>query len=580
MKTDPIRLELIKNALGSVVDEMVLTVVRVAYSSIMKDTMDLSSAYCDRQGRMIAQGLSVPLHLGSFPDAMAAVLSRYPDGLDPGDVVILNDPYHGGMHLPDIFMFMPIHHEDRLIGYAVVVAHHNDVGGRVAGSSAADSREVFQEGLRLPPVRLYRKGVLDEGILEMIRLNVRVPDIVQGDLEAQLAACRIAERGVDELYEKYGTDVIEQAMEDLLEYSETCARNAISALPDGAYRFSDQLDDDGVNPGKPVQIAVELRIDGENITADFTGSSAQVEGAINATYSFTKSAVYFAMRSIIEADVPNNSGFFRPIHVIAPEGSVLNPRPPGACAARGVTGFRVIDAMFGALAQIIPNRVRAAGEGGTTSYSLASYDEQGRLTLFREAVMGAWGAGRSWDGIDGVANPAANISNAPVELVEHQAPVLIERYALVCDSGGPGARRGGMAVERQFTILAGRATLQFRSDRSIKPPYGLLGGMPGAASKTYVSTENGWELLPAKFIRPLTRGQSIRHTTAGGGGFGDPLERACAHVLADVHAGKVSLAAAREEYGVCITGAPAAVDPDATAILRLQKRLSREAMDA
>jgi len=564
MSYDPVRLELIKNALGSVVDEMVLTVVRIAYSSIMKDTMDLSSAFCDRKGRMIAQGLSVPLHLGSFPDAMAAVLAAYPGGLAEGDVVVLNDPYHGGMHLPDIFMFKPVYVDGALIGYAVIVAHHNDVGGRVPGSSAADSTEVFQEGIRLPPVKLYSAGALNDALLTTIKLNVRVPDTVGGDLEAQIAACRIAERGIAELAARYGVAELERAFDALLDYSERGARAAIGALPDGTWHFVDHLDDDGVNPGKPVRIQLALTIAGDTLTADFAGSSPQVQGAINATNSFTKSAVYFAVRSVVRDDLPNNAGFFRPIVVKAPAGSVLNPLPPAACAARGVTGFRAIDAMFGALAQIVPDRVRAAGEGGTTSYSLASTGADGRFNLFREAVMGAWGAGAAWDGVDGVANPAANISNAPVELVEHQAPVLVERYALAGDSGGAGEKRGGLAVERQFKILAEKASLQLRSDRRNHPPYGISGGTPGAASSTHLSSGDGWELLPTKFIKPLKRGDSVRHVTAGGGGFGDPFARDALAVLADVRNGKVSVEAARRDYGVVITKNPWRIDEAAT----------------
>lgn len=568
MRHDPIRLELIKNALGSIVDEMVLTVVRIAYSSIMKDTMDLSSAFCDRSGRMIAQGLSVPLHLGSFPDAIAAVIDACGDRLAEGDVVILNDPYHGGMHLPDIFMAKPVFVGERLMGYAMIVAHHNDVGGRVPGSSAADSTEIFQEGLRIPPIKLFEAGKPNEAVMRMIRLNVRVPDTVAGDLEAQLAACRIAERGIRELARRFGILELEAAFDQLLDYSERIARKTIEDLPDGTYAFTDHLDDDGVHTDEPVRISLRLTVAGDRLTADFTGSAPQVAGAINATYSFTKSAVYFAIRSIIPGDVPNNAGFFRPIDVIAPSGTVLNPRPPAACAARGVTGFRVIDTMFGALAQVVPNRIRAAGEGGTTSYSLASHDESGRFNLFREAVMGAWGAGRNWDGIDGVANPAANISNAPIELVEHQAPVLIERYALAPDSGGAGTMRGGLAVERQFRLLAERASLQLRSDRRRHPPYGLEGGMHGAPSGTWISRDGTWHLMPTKFIQPLMRGQSIRHVTAGGGGFGDPRKRAPQAVLRDILDGRVSIESARTIYGVAVTGRPLAVDELATRSLR------------
>lgn len=565
---DPVRLELVKNAIGSVVDEMVLTVVRIAYSSIMKDTMDMSSAFCDRHGRMIAQGLSLPLHLGSIPDAMDAVLAKYGDSLAPDDVVVLNDPYQGGMHLPDIFMFKPVFVAERLLGYAVLVAHHNDMGGRVPGSSAADSTEIFQEGLRIPILKFYERGVRNETLVDMIRINVRVPDVVLGDMQAQLAACRIAERGMNELAERYGFDALQGYFEDILDYSEREARRTIRSIPDGTYAFTDHLDDDGVNPGKPVTVHVSISVRGDELAVDLTGTSLQVSGAINSTLSFAKSAVYFAIRSIMDSDAPNNAGFFRPIAVDAPLGCLVNPRPPGACAARGVSGFRLIDAMFGALAQAVPERVRAAGEGGTTSYSIGGYDEMGRFSLFREAVMGAWGGGFHREGIDGVANPAANISNAPVEMVEHQAPILVERYELVPDTGGAGKWRGGLSLERRLRYLGERATLQLRSDRRDHPPYGLLGGAHGSPSSNTLLDGDGAEGLATKFTRPLRKGQAIRHVTAGGGGYGDPHERPPELVLADVRNGKVTVEGAARDYGVAVLRDPWRVDDAATAALR------------
>ena len=556
MASDPVRLELVKNAVGSVVDEMVLTVVRIAYSSIMKDTMDLSSAFCDPRGRMVAQGLSLPLHLGSIPDAMDAVLAKFGDTLRPGDVVVLNDPYLGGMHLPDIFMFQPVWHKQDRLGYAVVVAHHNDMGGRVPGSSAADSTEIFQEGLRIPIVKLYERGELNQTLLDVIRLNVRVPDVVSGDLQAQVAACRIAERGMQELAERYGAADLLAMFDELLDYSEREARRTIRAIPDGTYRFTDHLDDDGIHMDQPVTIQVAVTVAGDELTADLAGTSPQVAGAINATLSFAKSAVYFAVRALMDSDVPNNAGFFRPIHIAAPAGCLLNVTSPGACAARGVSGFRLIDALFGALAQAVPDRVRAAGEGGTTSYSIGSIDDAGKFVLFREALMGAWGAGAGHEGIDGVANPACNIGNAPIEVVESQSPVRVERYELVPDSGGAGEFRGGMSVERQLRFLGARATLQFRSDRRRFPPYGLNGGRPGAASKTDLHDGSAWSETPTKFTRPLHGGQALRHATAGAGGYGDPRRRDPALVLLDVRDGKVTPEAARRDYGVVVRGEP------------------------
>jgi len=568
MAHDPVRLEVFKNAIGSVVDEMVLTIIRIAYSSIMKDTMDLSSAFCDRRGRMIAQGLSLPLHLGSVPDAMDAVIAKYGDTLQPGDIVILNDPYQGGMHLPDIFMFKPVFIDDRLLGYAMLVAHHNDMGGRVPGSSAADSTEIFQEGLRIPILKLYERGQPNQTLMDMIAINVRIPDVVLGDLQAQVAACRIAERGMRELAARYGVARLERYFDDLLDYSEREARRTIRAIPDGVYRFIDRLDDDGVNMDQPVTIAVAVHVEGDELTVDLAGTSPQVRGAINSTLSFAKSAVYFAVRSLMGSDAPNNAGFFRPIHVKAPLGCLVNPKPPAAVAARGISGFRLIDAMFGAFAQAVPQAVRAAGEGGTTSYSFGCFDAEGRFSLFREAVMGAWGAGWRREGIDGVANAAANISNAPIEAVENQAPIRIERYELVPDSGGPGEWRGGMSVMRQLRFLGERATLQLRSDRRHNLPYGLMGGGNGQPSNNLLDQNGTWRQLPTKFTRSLEKGQAIRHTTAGAGGYGDPLRRDPALVLDDVRNGKVTPEAARRDYGVMLLPAPWRVDASATAKLR------------
>jgi N-methylhydantoinase B len=576
---DPVRLELVKNAIGSVVDEMVLTVVRIAYSSIMKDTMDMSSAFCDRHGRLIAQGLSLPLHLGSIPDAMDAVREEFGDTLEPGDIVITNDPYQGGMHLPDIFMFKPMFVGERLLGYGVLVANHNDMGGRVPGSSAADSTEIFQEGLQIPLLKLYSRGVPDQTLFKIIARNVRVPDTVLGDLHAQESACRIAERGMLELAERYGVDELERCFDALLDYSERESRRIITSIPDGTYTCTDYLDGDGIDPDRQVQVCVTLKVQGDELTADLTGSSPQVRGAINSTLSFAKSAIYFAVRSIMDSDAPNNAGFIRPIRVVAPEDCIFNPRRPGALAARGVSGFRLIDATFGALAQAVPRRPRAAGEGGTTSYSIGAYDNDGRFVLYREALMGAWGGGYQREGVDGVANPAANISNAPIEMVENTAPVRIERYELVTDSGGAGTWRGGLAIERRLRFLGQRATFQLRSDRRKYPPFGLQGGRPGGASNNLLETEEGWRQLPTKFTMPLQSNQGFRHITAGGGGYGDPLDRPPEAVLGDVRNGKVSVEAARREYGVEVLASPWRIDEAATTELRSRARRGKQQVE-
>jgi N-methylhydantoinase B len=573
MQFDPIRLELMKNALGAVADEMILTVVRIAYSSIMKDTMDLSAGICDRKGRLVAQGHGLPMHMGSIPDAMDAVLRQYAGGLDEGDVVILNDPYHGGMHLPDIFMFRPIYARGYLIAYGVSVAHHNDVGGRVPGSSAADSTEIFQEGIRLPPVRLYRRGELNDDLMRTLALNVRLPDSTLGDIQAQVAACRIAERGIGELVERYGIEGLERDFDNLLDYSEKEARRTISGIPDGTYFFRDYLDDDGVNLDKPVPLCATVTVAGDELTVDLAGSSPQVKGAINSTLSYIKSGVYFTVRTLMDSDVPNNAGFFRPIHVKAELGSIANPKPPAACAARGVSGHRMVEVINGAIAQAVPDRVRAAGEGGTTSYSIGGYDMDGNYVLHREAIVGAWGGGMNREGIDGVSNPRSNISNAPVERVENQAPVMIERYELISDSGGAGKWRGGLSVSRQIRFLGDHGTLQLRSDRRVHRPYGLFGGGEGSPSGTVIDDGKGnWSVLPTKFTKPITHGQAFRHVTAAAGGYGDPFERDADAVLDDVRNGKVSVKMAEEVYGVRVLAHPWQVDMNETEVMRKSRR--------
>jgi N-methylhydantoinase B len=568
---DPVRLELIRNGIGSVVDEMVLTMVRIAYSAIIRDTMDLSSAFCDRQGRVVAQGVSIPLHLGSFPDALEAVLKKFGDDLGPGDVIVMNDPYHGGMHLPDIFLVKPVFVEARMLGFAIVVAHHSDVGGRVPGSTAIDSTEIFQEGLRLPPVKLYHRGVRNEGLFDVMALNSRTPDILKGDLQGQLSAFWIVERGMAQLARHYGIDELECYFQHLLDYSEREARRNIRAMPDGVYRFTDYLDDDGVTLNKPIQVCVKVEIAGDRLSVDFEGTSPQVAGAVNATFSFAKSACYYALRTVMETDAPPNSGLFNAIEVRAPYGSVCNPKPPGACGSRAVTGYRMIDALYGALAQAVPHRVRAAGEGGNTSWSMGYWDEEGEFGVFRDVIMGAWGGGWQREGVDGVANPAVNICNSPIELIENQVPVMIERYELVPDSGGPGKWRGGMGLERQVRFLTDARVLS-RSDRRDHPAFGLMGGSTGGPALNHAGRAGEWTLLPTKFVRFFQNGDRFRHRMSGAGGYGSPLDRDAALVLDDVNNGKVTIEGAAHDYGVVVRGDPSLLDEQATARLRAERR--------
>jgi N-methylhydantoinase B len=564
---DPVTRELIKNMLGSIVDEMAYTIIQTAHSEIVKDVMDFSTACCDAEGRMLAQGKTIAMHLGAVPEAMTAIRNAFGDEIHSGDVFILNDPYEGGMHLPDVFIIKPVFVESELLGWALAVGHQTDMGGRVPGSNASDSTEIFQEGLRIPPLKLYDAGTRNHTLIRILGKNVRVPGRVLGDWGAQLSACQIGERGLLALVERYGLADLNGYFDELLDYTERMVRTEIASWPDGVYEFTDYLDGDGFDQN-PIPICVKLTIDGDSLIADFTGSAPQVKGAINATLSFTQSCTYLSVRSMIREDIPNTAGFFRPITVIAPEESVVNVTMPGAVAARAQTGYRIVDAMFGALAQVIPGRVPAAGEGGNTVVCLSGRREDRSPFIVVDMLCGAWGGRSTCDGIDGVTNPAQNLSNTPIETLERQHPVRVERYGFVTDTAGAGRFRGGMAIERQYRMLAtGGGLLQLRSDRSEHAPWGLEGGGPGAVSRnTLLDDRGGSRELPNKVTMELAYGQAVRHQMAGAGGHGDPLQREVDQVLEDVLDERISARHARLTYGVVIRDG--GLDRDATLALR------------
>ena len=357
---DPFALELIKNSLATIADEMALTISRTARSFVVKEALDFSTALFMANGELIAQGTCLPFHLGAMPFAIRAVKRTFGQAIRPGDLFITNDPYDGSTHLPDIVLVRPVFTGQRLIGFAAALAHMTDIGGRMPGGNASDSTELYQEGLRIPPARLWREGEPDEFILRLLERNVRVPDKVLGDVRSLVSACMIGERALQDLSGRYGADQLQTAFADLLDYTERFTRAEIAKLPDGRWQFEDFLDGDGIDPG-PVRFFVTLTIQGDSLTIDFTGSSPEVRGAINCVYPFTLSASLACVRSVLDLAIPNNAGYFRPITVIAPEGTVVNPRPPAAVAARGITGVRIGDTVFGALAQVAPDVMPACG---------------------------------------------------------------------------------------------------------------------------------------------------------------------------------------------------------------------------
>lgn len=546
---DPITFAVIKSGLDTIVDDMAYAVMRTARSPIVRDVLDYSVTICDAKGRILSQAKTVALHLGAVPDAMEVVLRQFEGDLFAGDVVVLNDPYEGGMHLPDIFMFKPIFSGDRLLGFSVVIAHHCDVGGRVPGSNASDSTEIFQEGLRISPMKLYERGEPNRTLFKIIEKNVRLPDLVLGDLDAQYATCNIGEREMLRLFERYG-DSLEGYFDRLIDYGEELTRKAIASWPDGDYHFTDYIDGDGFSAA-PIPIVCKITVKGDHLWVDFTGSSPQVKGAINSTLSFVKSSTYLTIRCALDHDVPNNAGVYRCITVTAPEGSILNPRMPAPVAARALTGYRVVDTVMGALAQIAPKKLMAAGEGGNTVVAIGGYHGASRKPfVFVDMINGAWGGRSDKDGIEGVTNPSQNMSNLPIETIEVRYPLVMEEYGLRPDSGGAGEFRGGLGLVRQYRLLADTAMLQLRADRHEHPPYGLFGGGPAASSRNLIDRGQGFEVLPAKVTLEIVKGTAIRHEQAGGGGWGDPMRRERAAIAADVANGKVTAEAAQRDYGV------------------------------
>jgi N-methylhydantoinase B len=572
---DPITFELFKNSLFSIADEMALTIFRTSFSTVLKDVMDYSTAICDWNGAILAQALTLPSHLGSTPDAVASILRHFGDQMRPGDVYCLNDPFDGGMHLPDIFIFKPIFFKGERLAIAATVCHHTDVGGRVPGSNASDSTEVYAEGIRIPTLKMFDAGKPDQTLFALIEKNVRVPQRVLGDIRAQLAACHTAEEAITKLAEQHGSDATRMYMQDLTEYTERLTRAAIRDLPEGVYRFEDWIDDDGIDFDRPIPLKVAVHKEVDSLVVDWTGSSPQVKGAINNTFSFTKAATYTCIKCILPMDIPNNEGFFRAIKVIAPPGTIANAVLPAATAARGLTGYRMVDCCFGALALMLPDKIPAASEGGNTGITIGGYHPDRTPFIYVDFFGSAWG-GRPWaDGLDGNAHIFANVALQSAEALEQEHPIEILSCELIQDSMGPGKYRGGASIRRDYRLVADEAILQVRSDRRTFRAYGLHGGQPGKPSMNIMEPSGAHRVLPSKVTMTMKRGEMFRHEQPGAGGWGDPLEREPWRVLRDVRNGFVSLASAVDDYGVIIDPANWSVSEGETSDRRRLLRAAR-----
>jgi len=550
----PFMLEVMKSAFETIADELAIIIMRTACSSIVRDAIDYSTAICDRNGFTLAQGATTPLHLGSFYDAMSNLIAVEAGNIDEGDIFVFNDPYlAGGQHLPDIYVIKPIFIDGAIEGWATTVAHQNDVGGIVPGSNSIGSTEIFQEGLRLPILKLVQAGIDNASVWKIIAANVRVPDIVTGDIKAQVAACHVGEREFRKLFARLGASRFRLCCDAIHDYAERLTRSEIARIADGTYRFRNHIDGIGEDPA-PIPFCVKLTIAGDEVEVDWTGTSPEVRAGINAPVPFTKAAVYAAIRSVLSQDIPNAQGFTRPIRIVAPEGSIVNPRAPAACGARGITGFRMVDCLMGALAEAVPDKVAADGSGGSTIPAIGGV-HKGAPYVFVETMMGAWGGTAGHDGQDGVAHLGANQSNIPIEVIETSYPLRVERYGYLADSGGPGRHPGGLAIERVFRFLGEEALLTIRSDKRRFRPYGLFGGGEGSGSLNVINPGSDDEIvLPVLLTKSfaLKQGDVYRHVLASGGGYGHPFERSPEDVLRDVVLGRVTVAGARRDYGVVI----------------------------
>ncbi|MGB9835881.1 MAG: hydantoinase B/oxoprolinase family protein [Candidatus Saccharicenans sp.] len=517
IKFDPIELELFKNLFTSITEEMAAVLQRTSLSPNIKERRDFSCALFTRLGETFAQGSHIPVHLGAMPLSVQAALNSV--DFSPGDVVILNDPYKGGTHLPDITCLQPIFVQDNLCFFVANRAHHSDVGGMTPGSMPL-ATEIFQEGIIIPPLKIYKKGKLNEEALKLFLANVRTPEERRGDLLAQVAANIRGARRLNEMIEKYGLEKLTTYAEQIQNYTEAALRNTIKAIPDGQYEFEDYLDDDGVGR-QPVKIKVKITVDHDQVWVDFSGSSSQVEGSVNANFAVTYSAVLYVFRSLIDQDIPFNTGLMRPIKIIAPEGSVVNANFPSALAGGNVeTSQRVVDVLLGALAKAMPGKIPAASQGTMNNIAFGGYHPAREANFaYYETIGGGMGASARYDGLSAVHCHMTNSLNTPIEALENYLPVKINRYAIRRNSGGDGQKRGGDGLVREYQFLV-PVNLTIISERRRFAPYGLNGGSPGKKGRNILISGKKTTVLGSKVNLKLKAGDILRIETPGGGGFG------------------------------------------------------------
>lgn len=542
-KPDAIETEIIRGALVAAAEEMSVTIWRTSRSSVVREILDYSTCVFDADGFSVAQAARMPVHLNSMASCLRTLIESYVplEAWEEGDVILTNDPYSGGQHLPDVQTFTPVFHNGVRVGIAGILVHHLDVGGGAPGSYDANATEVFQEGICFPPVKIARRGEVNEDLVKVFLRNSREPENVGGDFASQLAALKVGARSIQRIAERYGAERLHDACNTIQRQSEELMRAAIAAVPDGRYTFEDFVDDDGLG-SDPIRIHATLDVQGDEALVDLSGSDEQVPGPVNCTLNMSSSAVVCGVLMAIGQDIPANAGCYRPIKIEAPLGSVVNAARPAAVANRMAVGHRVVNAVMGSFAQALPDKVPASYYGVSYAYALQAFAEDGSRPVYFDLECGGWGAHPDADGANAFSCGFHNVSNSPIEMIEQDYPLTFQTYGLVPDSGGAGRTRGGLGLVREFRLDAPTGRFVANLDRFEIPPYGLAGGDAGRAGRLTLRRADGDEVMLSSKVRgvEMSRGDSIRLETAGGGGYGDPADRSEDAVIADLAGGYVT----------------------------------------
>jgi len=554
-KLDAVQLEIIRNALVAAAEEMGITIWRTSRSSVVRDLLDYSTCMFDADGKSVAQATCIPVHLNSMSSCLDEILAKHfplKDWKD-GDIIVTNDPYAGGQHLNDILTFKPTFVDGRLVGIAGVLVHHLDVGGGAPGSYYAGATEIYQEGFRIPPMKLDEAGRRNRQVIELLLRNSREPANVGGDFASQLAALDIGVAGLTRIARRYGSDTLIAACRGIRDQSEAAMRAKIAAIPNGVYSFEDFVDDDGIDRETKLKISVRMTVTGDTLEIDLSGSSPQAQGPVNCTFNMAQSGVFCGVLMSIGSDIPANAGCYEPVRIVAPEGLCVAAKSPAPVANRMAVGHRVTNTVMGAFAQALPGQIPAAYYGVSYAFAANLIETSGRRRVYFDLTCGGWGGHPQEDGANGFSCGLHNIANAPVEMLESTLPITFERYSLAPDSGGAGKHRGGCGLVRAFRIDSDVGLISCNLDRFKVAPYGLDGGKPSAVSHAELvrAATGAIESLPSKIAGlKAAKGDIFRLTTAGGGGYGNPAERDPAAVRDDIANGYVTASAAKRDYGI------------------------------